>query len=201
MLSLQPEIQMPNTPRRPGRRRIISNSAFNNPQENFLVKKLKIILLKKYHQVIYFNGYVEYLDRRQGIIEKNINFLSNKDGELVNRLYSMIQKKNTLKIPSVNNQRAGGNNSNSGELVIPQLLSENINITSADPEENIIKNPFEVFYDVLMEKKELFNKKTLKQSKLQKFMRGIFKKNCKYTTSGSQRTQLNNVGNLRVESG
>ena len=52
-----------------------------------------------------------------------------------------------------------------------------------------------------MEKKELFNKKTLKQLIIQKFMRGIFKKNCKYTTSGSQRTQLNNVGNLRVESG
>ena len=139
MLSPQPEIQMPNTPRRPGRRRIISNSAFNNPQKKNLVNKTENNSKEIPSSDILLNGYVEYLDRRQGIIEKNINFLSNKDGELVNRLYGMIQKKNTLKIPSVNNQRAGGNNSNSGELVIPQLLSENINITSADPEENIIQ--------------------------------------------------------------
>ena len=107
---------MPNTPRRPGRRRIISNSAFNNPQKNLLVNKTKNNSKEIPSSDILLDGYVEYLDRRQGIIEKNINFLSNKDGELVNRLYSMIQKKNTLKIPSVNNQRVGGNSNDAVNL-------------------------------------------------------------------------------------
>ena len=39
-------------------------------------------------------------------MEKNIEFLSNNDGKLMDRLKSLHNKKNTLNVP--NNQRAGG---------------------------------------------------------------------------------------------
>ena len=152
VLPPQPEApRVPDTPARPRRpRRLMSNSAQVNmtvPQLNDTENKSEPIVTLTHEELL--GGFEEYIARRTENINQNIMFLSNNDGKLINRLKSLHNKKNTLNVP--NNQRAGGD----APIINIESNANKVNEVNA-----VEKNVFEVFYDILMEKRGEFNKKT-----------------------------------------
>ena len=97
----------------------------------------------------------EYQKQREEIIRRNIEFLSNNDGKLLVRLKSLSNPKQNVK--QNNTQVAGAMTANA---------------------KNIKENHIRLFFDLLQERLGTFNKKTLNFSKIQEFMRGLYKKNC-----------------------